>query len=193
MIVWTMQPLAAMVVCTVWGLSEIALGRILHSKKDTANAQDKSSLRILWLTIAPSLTAGIYLGVKGVGFVAEGSFVISVAGLMLIILGLVIRWWAILTLKHRFTTDVSIQKDHALVTTGVYRAIRHPAYAASILSFLGLGMTFSNWLSVVVIVVPITAAFLYRIRVEEAVLNSHFGDTWRDYCRATRRLIPWVY
>ena len=43
----------------------------------------------------------------------------------------------------------------------------------------------------ILIVTP--AIYLYRIREEEAALASAFGDTYREYCRHTKRLIPWLY
>jgi len=193
MIVWTRMVALAFPICLLWFLSEIALGRILHSADDRSTSRDKSSLRLLWMTITPSLTVGIFLGLKGVGFIGTGSLAISVAGLILILVGLIIRWIAILTLRRYFTTDVSIQEGHRLVATGIYGIIRHPAYLGSLLSFLGLGLTFSNWLSALVIIGPIFLAFRYRIMVEEQVLVDHFGAAYDQYRRRTKRLIPKIY
>jgi len=193
MIVWTSMVALAFPICLLWFLSEIALGRILHSADARSTSRDKSSLRLLWMTIIPSLAAGIFLGLNGIGFIATGSLAISVAGLILILVGLIIRWIAILTLRTYFTTDVSIQEGHRLVATGIYGIIRHPAYLGSLLSFLGLGLTFSNWLSALVIIGPIFLAFRYRIMVEEQVLVDHFGAAYDQYRRTTKRLVPKIY
>jgi len=106
---------------------------------------------------------------------------------------LIIRWMAILTLKKYFTVNVSILKDHRIIDKGVYKFIRHPAYAGSLLSFLGLGLSFSNWLSTLVIFIPILIAFIYRIRVEEKALIQAFGDEYLNYSKTTKRLIPKLY
>jgi protein-S-isoprenylcysteine O-methyltransferase Ste14 len=111
----------------------------------------------------------------------------------LIVAGLTIRWRAILTLKRQFTVDVSIRKDHRIVKTGIYRLIRHPAYAGSLLSFFGLGLFFTNYLSLIVIFLPICSAFLYRMTIEEKILVATFGEEYRDYYRTTKRLLPGVY
>jgi len=42
-------------------------------------------------------------------------------------------------------------------------------------------------------VLPITAAFLWRIHVEEQALADALGDNYRAYMRRTKRLIPFVY
>ncbi len=193
MIVWTRMIALAFPICLLWFLSEVALGRILHSADDRSSSRDKSSLRRLWMTITASLIAGISLGLKGIGFIATGSLAISVAGLILILLGLIIRWIAILTLRRYFTTDVSIREGHRLVATGIYGIIRHPAYLGSLLSFLGLGLTFSNWLSTLIIIGPIFLAFRYRILVEEQVLVDHFGAAYDQYRRKIKRLLPGIY
>ena len=114
-------------------------------------------------------------------------------GIVLIIVGLAVRWAAILTLRKYFTVDVAILSDHKIVMTGLYRYVRHPAYLGSLLSFLGLGISFSNWLSALVIFVPITGAFVYRIRVEERALDASLGDAYRQYQTSTKRLIPGIF
>jgi protein-S-isoprenylcysteine O-methyltransferase Ste14 len=84
-------------------------------------------------------------------------------------------------------------KDHRIVREGIYRFIRHPAYAGSICSFIGLGVFFGNYLSVIVIGLPVTAAFLHRIRIEEKVLTAQFANEYADYSSSTKRLIPGIY
>jgi protein-S-isoprenylcysteine O-methyltransferase Ste14 len=193
MTVWSNLPKLSIPICLIWFVSEIVLARLLHSKSDSSNKLDRSSLRLLWLAIIPSIFAGAYLGSRGIGYVPAGAFIVSVCGLALIIIGLAIRWTAILTLKRRFTVDVNIQHGHEMVTGGIYGIVRHPAYSGTLLSFLGLGLTFANWLSTLVIFIPILVAFLYRIRVEEKVLIGHFGESYIAYCGRVKRLIPLIY
>jgi protein-S-isoprenylcysteine O-methyltransferase Ste14 len=191
MIVWSSIPTVSIVICAAWCISEIALGRLLHSKG--SSALDRSSLRLLWIAIVPSISVGCYLGGHRIGYVAAGAATVSLCGLMLIVIGLVIRWVAIVTLRRYFTTDVSIQHEHKLMSADIYAIVRHPAYSGSLLSFLGLGLTYANWLSTVVIFVPILCAFLYRIKVEEAALTAYFGESYAAYRDKVKRLIPLVY
>jgi protein-S-isoprenylcysteine O-methyltransferase Ste14 len=193
MLIWTVLSRFAFLVGLIWLGSEIVLARVTLSKSDKAKGLDRSSLRFLWLIIAVSLATGIYLGTRGVGYIATGSLAISVTGLALIFLGLAIRWTAILTLRRYFTVNVNIGDSHQLIDTSIYRFVRHPAYTGSLVSFLGLGLTFSNWLCTLVIFVPIFFAFAYRIRVEEQALTEHFGDKYVQYCLKTRRLLPMIY
>jgi protein-S-isoprenylcysteine O-methyltransferase Ste14 len=181
-----------MTVSALWIGSEIILARWKHSGS-TDTRLDASSLRILWTTIALAVTAAIVCSSLDAGQIGDGVRTLRIAGILLIVCGLVIRWISILTLNDQFTVDVSIAKDQRIITTGPYRFVRHPAYAGSLLSFLGLGLSFGNYLSMLVLLLPICSAFLYRIHVEEKALREHVGEAYAAYSSSTKRLIPWVY
>jgi len=76
------------------------------------------------------------------------------------------------------------------VKAGRYQHVRHPAYAGSLLAYLGMGLAFANC---VFIFFPVLLAALYRIRVEERVLKEAFGDEYGNYSRSTKRLVPRIY
>jgi len=177
----------------LWIISEIVLAVVKRSRDSAESDKDKSSLKILWSTIVVSIVIGVYFGMKRFGHFDGYERVLSLTGLFLILIGLVVRWVAILTLRRYFTVDVAISKDHVIIDKGLYKYIRHPAYLGALLSFLGLGLAFSNWISLLVIFAPITAAFLYRIGIEETALVGAFGNKYLDYSRYTKRLLPGIY
>jgi protein-S-isoprenylcysteine O-methyltransferase Ste14 len=69
---------------------------------------------------------------------------------------------------------------------------RHP-YTGALLSFLGFGVAMGSWISLGLMTIPIGAAFLYRMRVEEEALVGAFGDDYVRYMGRTKRLVPGVY
>jgi protein-S-isoprenylcysteine O-methyltransferase Ste14 len=79
------------------------------------------------------------------------------------------------------------------VKNGLYRNIRHPSYTGFLLRYLGGGLAFANWLSLIIIFLPMLAAILYRIKVEEGALIEAFGSEYIDYASSAKRLIPKVY
>ncbi len=180
-------------ISALWLISEIALAIAKRGHADDTAALDKHSLRILWVTIIISVSVGVTLGVKGVGLMHLGGYWVVLLGLLLIVAGLAIRWVAILTLGKFFTVDINVANDHRIIDQGIYKYVRHPAYSGSLFSFLGLGLSFSNWLSVLIIIIPITAAFIYRISLEEKALKQALGDEYINYAKATKRLIPGIY
>jgi protein-S-isoprenylcysteine O-methyltransferase Ste14 len=80
-----------------------------------------------------------------------------------------------------------------LVTTGPYRVMRHPAYAASLLIYLGIGLELGNVVSIAACLVLPFASRLPRIYIEEEVLRSVYGRQYIDYSARVRRMIPGVW
>jgi protein-S-isoprenylcysteine O-methyltransferase len=122
-----------------------------------------------------------------------GNLALFRAGLAVIVAGLLLRWWSLATLGRLFTVNVAIRHEHRLIDSGPYRYVRHPAYTAIALVYLGTGLCLGNALSLVALVVPLLATLMYRMRVEEDVLVSGLGPVYRDYMTRTKRLIPGIY
>ena len=97
------------------------------------------------------------------------------------------------TLATSFTYQVWIQAGHHLIEAGLYRRIRHPGYLGQLLVLLGVGIALANWLSIIGLMVPVLAAFLWRIRVEEEALRREFAGQFDCYAGRTCRLIPGLY
>jgi len=79
------------------------------------------------------------------------------------------------------------------VTHGPYRVLRHPGYAASCLVWVGATLAFGWWPAAVVVGALLLLAYGWRIRAEEALLQTTFGQAYRDYAARTWRLVPGVY
>ena len=56
----------------------------------------------------------------------------------------------------------------------------------------GIGLTSGNTFTAVASVVVTFAAYRYRIRVEDAMLASAFGDSYEEYRRSVGALVPWA-
>jgi len=179
-------------VCCLWMASEIAL-IVFRRAKASSSVRDASSVKWLNAAIYGSLALSLTLAFSGYGFVGFHRRLLAWAGLILIISGIFIRWWAIFTLRRLFTVNVAIHAHQRIVKTGIYRYIRHPAYSGALLSFLGLAVSMSNWIILSFIAFPIAGAFAYRMRVEERALLDAFGAEYEHYIRNTKRLVPWVY
>jgi len=98
-----------------------------------------------------------------------------------------------LTLGKAFSANVAIQKEQKLKRSGLYQFLRHPSYSGLLLILLAVGLDSRNWAGLLVLIVPATAALLYRIHIEEAALSEAFGKQYTDYGKATWRLVPGLY
>jgi protein-S-isoprenylcysteine O-methyltransferase Ste14 len=113
-------------------------------------------------------------------------------GVVLCAAGGVMRIWPVFVLGHRFSGLVAIQPGHTLVTSGVYGVLRHPSYLRLLFNSLGWALAFRSGVGVLLtalLIPPLVA----RIRAEENLLRSQFGDEYAVHRRRTSRLIPGVY
>lgn len=179
-----------------WLAGDIAFSR---SRRAQAGAQvhDRGSFRLLWAAIFSSISAAYLLkfnvpGARDAGRFGGGPWPV-LPGLALVLAGLALRWAALRQLGPQFTVDVAIVREHRLVQRGLYRRLRHPAYAGLLLSLLGLGLALGNAYSLAAILPLPLAALLYRIRVEERALRAHFGGAFDAYARRSWRLLPGIY
>jgi protein-S-isoprenylcysteine O-methyltransferase len=139
------------------------------------------------------MAAGIYVARHWPAAALPHARSFALAGVVLFVAGLLLRWWAIVTLGRFFTVDVTIEKDHELVERGPFRMVRHPSYTGVLLAFTGVALSLGNWPALLVILLPISAAFIHRMNVEENALSSALGPQYIDYMRRTKRLMPFIY
>jgi protein-S-isoprenylcysteine O-methyltransferase Ste14 len=177
----------------IYLVSEILLTITRRGRSKTGEKQDRSTLRVLWIVIMVSVAAGVFVAGNWRGGALPDGRVFAVAGVVLFAAGLIFRWWAIVTLGRFFTVDVTIEKDHELVERGPFRCVRHPSYTGVLLAFVGFALTLRNWLSFLVVLVPIFIAFVRRMNVEEEALRGALGEKYVEYMKRTRRLVPFIY
>ena len=182
-------PIIATVMRGLWLIAEW-----IHSlnHKAESNERDKFSRKI-WDAGTCIGVVGVIVGYTDVGHIETESSFLALGGIVVMFVGLAIRWTAIYTLGRYFTRTVTIKNDHRIIQQGLYRYLRHPSYTGALLAQLGLGLAFTNWLSLALIFAPILVATLYRMHVEENALVEAFGNEYVAYAKDTKRLIPKVY
>jgi protein-S-isoprenylcysteine O-methyltransferase Ste14 len=113
-------------------------------------------------------------------------------GVVLFVVGGAIRVWPVFVLGHRFSGLVAIQPGHELVTTGIYSVIRHPSYLGLVTNSLGWSLAFRSGVGIAITVL-LVPPLIARIRAEEALLSSQFGETYERFRARTWRLVPGLY
>ncbi len=99
-------------------------------------------------------------------------------------------WRSHVDLGRNWSATLRIKGQHSLVTSGVYRHIRHPMYTAHLLWAIAQGLLLSNWIAGWAFLVLSIPLYLMRIPKEEQMMLEHFGEQYRAYMRRTGRLIP---
>ncbi len=170
------------------------IGSFFQTSSQQDRSHDRRSYPILVIGIIVSVVIGFNLAVRLPGaMIIDHPVPMLIIGSVLIVAGALFRWYAIRVLGRLFTRDVAIRVDHQIIRTGPYRTLRHPSYAGGLLSMFGVAVALDNWPAFLVIMVMNLVLYTYRIRVEEAALTAQFGTEYQDYCRTTKRIVPFIF
>lgn len=118
---------------------------------------------------------------------------LSISGPGLVTLGTVLFIWARRALKENYSGHLSVKSGQALVRSGPYHLIRHPAYTGYLLMALGISLGYSSLAGLLSTVFLLLPAIIYRIHLEEKLLTARFGDAYRQYMDTTKRMIPGIW
>jgi protein-S-isoprenylcysteine O-methyltransferase Ste14 len=176
----------------LWIFSELIGGGIiprLQRRGKDVTIQDNGSNLVLRVSLYVSIIIAFFLALNNTAMLPPWFFY---PGIVLIVIGILVRQWAIFTLGRFFTLTVGTQKDQKVVDYGPYRFIRHPSYLGLLITLLGIGVALQSWEGILAIVVISGLAIGYRIHIEEKVMVSELGDDYVQYMKRTRRLIPFV-
>lgn len=177
----------------LWVGSEIFIGIATRTRKSSGNVRDRGTMILLWVVLFTSITAGIWFSELPSTNLAKGAHWLKPFSLLVLVSGMALRWWAIVSLGKSFSSNVAIHSTQRVLKTGLYRWMRHPSYTGLLLCIFAVALHTRNWISFLIIVFPCSAAVLYRIHVEETVLRDHFGSQYVEYSRQTKRLVPGIY
>ena len=181
------------VVVFLWVLSEIIGGAIipmLRRGSGDIKRKDGGSVLLIRVLMYVSVVIAIALDLKNIAMLPDWFFY---PGILLIVIGVLVRQWSILILGRFFTVTVSVQKNQRVVDHGPYRFVRHPSYLGLFLVILGIGLALHSWGGVLVLLAMNGVAFGYRIYIEEKVLISELGDDYVQYMKRTKRLVPFIF
>jgi len=99
-------------------------------------------------------------------------------------------WRSHVELGLNWSAKLEIREEHSLVTSGVYKHIRHPMYAAHWLWGIAQALLLQNWLAGPALLVTFAGLYLVRVQREEQMMLENFGEEYRLYMNRTGRVIP---
>jgi protein-S-isoprenylcysteine O-methyltransferase Ste14 len=96
-------------------------------------------------------------------------------------------------LGRNFSSSLKVREGHSLVTTGVYRYVRHPIYASLWLWSVAQALLLPNWLAGSAGFIGFSVLFFGRVAREEQMMLEIFGEDYRAYMARTARIVPGIY
>ena len=161
-------------------------------KSNATTINDKGSLWLLYGLITLGYTLSFSSGATKIGRMYPWNTFFAI-GMELVVIGFIIRIHSIRTLKQYFTYSVVKVENHKIIATGLYKFIRHPGYLEQLMIFLGISISVSNWFSILLMMIPISIGYLYRIRIEEKFMSEQIGEDYLIYQEHTKKIIPLLY
>ena len=103
-----------------------------------------------------------------------------------------LSWTATRSLGRQWRVDAGLDADHELVTSGPYRLVRHPIYTSMLFLLCGTGFIVTPLPLLLLAVAIFMLGTEIRVRIEDRLLASRFGDRFREYQRSVPAYIPFV-
>jgi len=182
-------------------VKRVATGSILDRPEGSPLVQLVNVFNLLFLLVVNPL-AGVLLLTGRLAAIDPGHVdildpgiraAVQIAGLAVYVIGFAVMAWALIALRRSYQLGgLAPRPEDRMVTSGPYRVIRHPMYAAVLMISFGLACLTQSVLGLAVVVIYF--ALLSRlIPIEESRLLSAYGESYAAYQRGTRRLVPFVY
>jgi protein-S-isoprenylcysteine O-methyltransferase Ste14 len=99
-------------------------------------------------------------------------------------------WRSHADLGVNWSARLALRDRHDLVTAGVYARVRHPMYAALIISGAGQALVLANLIAGFSLLAAALVFYSIRIPREERMMIDAFGDRYRTYMARTGRVFP---
>jgi len=104
----------------------------------------------------------------------------------------VLAWTAVTHLGRQFRINAGLYHDHELVSTGPYALVRHPIYASLLAILLSTLLLFTEWPWAVLSVAIFVGGTEIRVRTEDGLLASRFGEEFERYRRKVPAYVPFL-
>jgi protein-S-isoprenylcysteine O-methyltransferase Ste14 len=117
----------------------------------------------------------------------------AVAGTLVFALSLLLFYRTHRDLGRFWSVTLEIRQTHELVTTGVYRYVRHPMYSAFFLWAIAQALLLPNWIAGPAGLAGFGTLFAFRVAREERMMAATFGEAYQAYAARTRRVVPGVF
>ncbi|TSB47063.1 methyltransferase family protein [Alkalicoccobacillus porphyridii] len=178
-----------LILSIVW-LMEFLIFKGQRESEKSHSSERKSYYLILF---AITITVMASLSFRELSFFTIENASFTWLSLFIYGVGIFLRYWSMLTLKQQFTRHVEVSADKKLVSHGPYRYMRHPLYTALFVIMIGLSSYLASWTGLLITLILVLPALLFRIKLEEGMLTEALGKNYDEWKQQRWILVPWIY
>ena len=113
-------------------------------------------------------------------------------GLIFAAAAIELSFGAVKHLGRQFRVHAGLYHDHQLVMSGPYGVVRHPIYAGLLAMLLATIVIVTQWQWGAVSVALFIVGTEIRVRTEDKLLSSRFGNEFSEYQKRVPAYIPFV-
>ncbi len=113
--------------------------------------------------------------------------------IVFLVLADVLSWSATRALGKQWRVDAGLNAEHELVTAGPYRIVRHPIYTSVLCLLWGTGLILLPLPLILLATIPALIGTEIRVRIEDRLLASRFGEHFDQYQRGVASYIPLIH
>lgn len=117
--------------------------------------------------------------------------ILAIVCFVLFLAANVVRWWVIRTLGEHWNVQVVDSTKLGVVTSGPFRFVRHPNYAAVFVEMLALPLMHTAWLTATIGTIAHVGVLHQRLAVEDPVLLAN--PAYRTAMGAKPRFVPGLF
>jgi len=100
---------------------------------------------------------------------------------------------AVRTLGKQWAVAARLIEGHRLITGGPYRFVRNPIYTGMLGMLLATGLALGHWIQLIVGTVLFAIGMVIRVRSEEKLLRSAFGQEFEEYAQRVPAVLPGIF
>jgi protein-S-isoprenylcysteine O-methyltransferase Ste14 len=116
----------------------------------------------------------------------------ELVSILLFVLASLLSWSSSRALAGQLRADAALGVDHHLVRSGPYHLVRNPIYLSMLLVICAIGVVATPWPIFLAAIAVFVIGTEIRVRTEEKLLASHFGEEFTNYKRSTPAYIPFL-
>jgi protein-S-isoprenylcysteine O-methyltransferase Ste14 len=179
----------------------VIFGAALLLRRGSSLGEHRTREPLSWIGLVMQLIS-YPIGVTGFRSTVFSPFVTGQSELNIMLqllaacIGAYSAWLAMAAIKElgvQWSLQARVLDDHKLVTSGVYRTVRHPIYTAMLGMLISTGLVISHWLVLAIALIIFLAGTKIRVHLEEKLLAEAFGEDFASWRSRVPALIPFVH